>query len=160
MTGAAFNRGKSKQDYSTPDDFIAAVEARFGPLVWDLAASESNAKAPGLFSEEDDSLCDATGWLPCDVGYGLLWLNPPFTNIAPWAQKCRREFNQGARIALLVPASVGSNWFGEHVHGHALVLPLQGPRLSFDGENGYPKDLMLCVYGLPAGFEPWRWRDG
>lgn len=34
----------SKQDYATPDDFIRAVEARFGPIQFDLAAHSGNKK--------------------------------------------------------------------------------------------------------------------
>lgn len=35
---------ESKQDYATPDDFIKAVESRFGPIQFDLAAHASNKK--------------------------------------------------------------------------------------------------------------------
>jgi len=90
---------------------------------------------------------------------GLLWLNPPYDNIKAFAAKCRAESAKGATIAMLIPASVATNWFAEEIHGHALVLPIR-PRLTFVGhKDPYPKDLMLCVYGLAApGFEPWRWK--
>lgn len=163
MTGAAHNRGSSKQDYSTPQEFIDAVEERFECLAWDLAANHDNAKTADYITEAVDSF--TIDWHTLNPGrQGMHWLNPPFSNIRPWAQKCREEHAKGARITLLVPASVGSNWFAEHVDGHALVMPLLGPRLSFDGKGGYPKDLMLCVYGpfdskTVAGFSPWRWRE-
>ena len=35
--------GRSRQDYGTPPEFLAAVVARFGPLAFDLAASRDNA---------------------------------------------------------------------------------------------------------------------
>jgi len=41
-TGPSIARGSSKQDYATPRSFIAAVEKRFGPLSWDLAAHREN----------------------------------------------------------------------------------------------------------------------
>jgi hypothetical protein len=44
-TGATLNRGRSKQDYGTPWEFIHAVQSRFGPLRFDLAASTENQKA-------------------------------------------------------------------------------------------------------------------
>lgn len=57
------------------------------------------------------------------------------------------------------PASIGSNWFAEHVHRRALVLGLNGPRLKFEGSpDPYPKDLMLVCYGESPGFDVWRWR--
>jgi len=146
--------GRSKQDYGTPWPFIDAVVERFGPLAWDLAADSDNTKAAQHFDIEQDSL--KQNWTALQ---GNLWLNPPFGDIGPWARKCaetRTGPGEGRRIFLLTPASIGSCWFAEHVHGKALVLGLS-PRLSFDGKNSYPKDLMLSVYGRPPGFDVWRW---
>ena len=78
-------------------------------------------------------------------------------NIEPWAKKCADECRKGARVAFLVPASIGSVWFAKHVWGVARVMALR-PRMSFDGKNPYPKDMMLCMYGAPPGFELWRWK--
>lgn len=152
MAGAAFNRGKSRQDYATPPEFIAAVERRFGPISFDLAAEAHNAKAPQYFCLRDNALVQP--WHP--IG-GLLWLNPPFKDITPWAAKCREEAAQGARIAFLVPAAVGSNWFRDYVHERARVYFLNG-RISFDGKNGYPKDCLLALFSERPGFEIWSWR--
>ena len=140
-TGASFARGKSKQDYETPPEFIAAVVKRFGPLAWDLAATEANAKAPAWYGIEQDSL--KMPWWELE---GNKWLNPPFDDITPWAQRCslalhnRRKWRMSPEplIMLLTPASIGSNWFRDWVFGRALVLALNG-RLSFDGKNPYPK---------------------
>lgn len=146
---------RSRQDYGTPPSFLAAVERRFGPMSWDLAASKENSAAPYCFTEGFDSL--AQDWAGLT---GNLWLNPPFADIAPWSAKCDASAGPGRRILLLTPASVGSNWFAKHVHGKALVLALN-PRLTFVGESApYPKDLMLSVwdgYGT-SGFGVWRWK--
>src|SRR4051812_28420787 len=115
-TGAANNRGNSKQDYETPWEFIRAVEARYGALDVDFAASIRNAKAPSLYTEEYDSL--SFEW---NVMGGLCWLNPPFGNITPWAEKCALEASKGARILFLVPASIDSNWWNNYVRGKAWV---------------------------------------
>ena len=158
MTGAAFNRGASKQDYTSPQELIDAIEQRFGIITFDLAASAENTKAAAYYDEAADSLVQ-----PWAEHGGLLYLNPPYGNIKPWAEKCEWEARDGARIALLVPAAVGSVWFSTFVHGRALVLALQ-PRVSFDGKNPYPKDVMLALYGprheVPwvPGFDVWRWK--
>ncbi len=156
--GASFARGASKQDYATPPEFIEAVERRFGPIAFDLAAHAGNAKAaqwygPGGVAE--DALSE--DWTKLE---GNLWLNPEFANIAPWAAKCAesRGFRWDTRrIFLLTPASVGAVWFSEYVHGHALVLGLVG-RLCFDGKSPYPKDCILSVFGEAPGFDVWVWR--
>lgn len=147
--------GKSRQDYETPPDFMEAFVRRFGPVDVDLAASAANAKAGLFIPEEHDSLkCNWDGYV------GNLWLNPPFKKIAPWAKKCCQTLISHDRaIYLLVPASVGADWFHYWVEPFAYTIPLS-PRLTFVGcKDPYPKDVMLCVYsnGL-TGFKSWRWK--
>lgn len=158
----------TKQDYGTPPEFIKAVEQRFGPLFWDLAAYDdgSNAVAPNWFGPIQDSLSMPWASLgdKCVYGfseeraYAVLWLNPPYANCHEWAAKCAREAELGARILMLTPAAVDSNWFADHVHNKAMVLGLS-PRLTFVGcSTPYPKPLMLSCFGFGvAGFAPWRW---
>ena len=143
--------GKSKQDYATPPEFIAAVKARLGITAFtiDLAADSVNTQAPDWYDEANDSLAQDWRWW-----WHWSWLNPPFANIAPWAKKCAES---KIKIAFLVPAAVGSNWFRDYVDGKALVLMLNG-RLSFDGVGPYPKDCILCLYGVEPGYEVWSWR--
>lgn len=68
------------------------------------------------------------------------------------------EEQEAARVT---PASVGSVWFREHVHGKAYCFGIS-PRLTFVGEKDpYPKDLMLSLFTSEgySGFEPWNWLD-
>jgi hypothetical protein len=89
---------------------------------------------------------------------GDRFLNPPFADIEPWAKKSALHRHAG-RTFMLVPASVGSNWYAEHVHGIAHVVALS-PRLMFIGEtNPYPKDLALLIWSsVCGGFSTWRWK--
>ncbi len=156
-SGAALNRGGSKQDYQTPVEFIRAVESRFGALDFDLAATQENKITPRYFGPGsplgEDSI--KQDWHKLS---GILWLNPPYADIGLWARKCKQEAKLGARIRFLVPASVGSNWFWDYVEPAARVYALQ-PRLSFDGKNPYPKDLILAVYDVyQTGLYRWRWK--
>ena len=155
LSGAGFHRGTSEQDVQTPRDLLDPIEKRFGKVTIDLAASEPNV-CEHYYSPELDSL--ATPW---PLSNGLCWLNPPYSNIEPWAEKCAAEMRKGARILLLVPASVGANWFQRHVVPNAHVIELMG-RVKFVGHTqGFPKDLVLCVFwaGL-TGRSSWRWRGG
>lgn len=149
---------RSKQDYATPQVFIEQAKWKIGIPSFhiDFAASAENTKAEIWISEAEDALSVDWDWSRLlDDQWG--WLNPPFANIEPWARKCRETKDAGGHIAFLTPASVGSNWFRDHVHGHALVLALNG-RLSFDGIAPYPKDLVLSLYGIKPGFDVWNWR--
>lgn len=149
--------GRSKQDYGTPADFVAAVKRRFGVAEFDidLAASVENAIAPMFYTIEQDALKQP--WKT--KNRGIAWLNPPFAHIAPWAEKAYHESRKGARVVVLVPAGVGSNWWRDWVHSKAFVLLLNG-RLTFVGcEDPYPKYCVLLVYGpdVAPGYEVWAW---
>lgn len=146
-------RHQSRQDYATQLSFKNAVVQKFGMPSFDLAAGEENRFVEMFFSQKDNALVQ-----PWHQIGGLLWLNPPFGNIEPWAAKCRYESERGARILFLVPASVGAIWFANHVHRKAMVFALT-PRLSFDGIAPFPKDCILAYYSSGAwGFDVWAWK--
>ena len=154
-------RGQSKQDYMTEPAFLEAAKRRWRIAQFDvdLAASENNVGAKRIITPQEDSL--TVDWT---MLRGDLWLNPPFANISPWAQKClgatlEERFLRDRRIFFLVPAAVGSRWFENFVHPFARVYLLRD-RICFDGKNVYPKDCILAVYGEHPGIEFWGWRRG
>ncbi len=150
--------GRSKQDYCTPPEFIQAVKKRLGigEFAVDLAASRENSVASVYFTEEMNSLTQS--WI---MQGRWVWCNPPFSNIKPWVDKADEEALKGAQIAMLLPASVGANWWLDYVDGKAHALFLNG-RLTFVGEIApYPKDCALLLYTpyIRGGYEVWNWRD-
>lgn len=168
-TGPSIKRGSSSGDIWTPADFRAVVVEKFGIPTWDLAASERSAFGTQFLTEQDNSLTYA--WH--ELG-GLLWLNCPYSNITPWVKKCAEEsyrpdtevVRAGAEILLLVPGSIGANWYWDYVEPYADVYSVG--RMVFDncydkhGElvtTPYPKDLILChYYNRQAYKEMTRWR--
>lgn len=149
--------GRSCQDYVTPPEFIRAVKCRLQIAEFDvdLAASPENAQAAVFYTEQDDALVQ-----PWQVGSGWAWCNPPFARLEPWVEKAWIESqDHRAKIAMLVPAGVGSNWWAKWVHNKALVLLLNG-RITFVGQpTCYPKDCCLLLYEfarIPT-YEVWRW---
>ncbi len=153
--------GRSVQEVVTPRELLDAVEERFGYIGCDLAASDDNAVCHWYYGLDNglDALDEQRDWA-ADDGYKLSWLNPPYGKIAPWAAKCVEQSALDARIAMLVPAAVGSNWFNQYVRPYAYVLELT-PRVTFVGHSHpYPKDLILAYY-CPERFigrEAWYWR--
>lgn len=178
LTGPTIRRGKGNGSASTPWEFIRAVEGKFGGLGWDLAAAKHNAKARLFATEADDSLSLVWSLLAYEEDrHPLCWLNPPYANITPWARKCAEEVQAGARVLLLVPASIGANWYWDLVVPYADVYSVGrmvfGDCYDSDGQlvtTQYPKDLILCEYDWPrtgAGKDSndgivkrWRWQDG
>jgi phage N-6-adenine-methyltransferase len=151
--------GESKQDYQTPPEFLDAVQRRFGPIRVDLAAHERNHVVPTYYGPGSPFGEDAfkADW---SMHGGVLWLNPPFGNVEPFAKKCREDGARGARVTMLIPAAVGTDYFAQHIHRHALILGLS-PRITFVGESDpFIKDLILCAYGpwVAPGFDVWRWK--
>ena len=155
---------RSKQDYATPSDFIKAVKQRLGITTFshDFAASRENRKARTYFCQADSAFDYASHeWAERTEG-GWGWLNPPFTRIEPWAERCALCKEESGHIAFLVPASVGANWFRDYVDGYAKVLFLNG-RLAFMPDQPtwlYPKDCILCLYSpqVTPGYEVWTWK--
>ncbi len=151
--------GRSEQTVCTPRDFLDAVENRFGRIQWDCAATRDNGVTHNMLSYfgpdhvNPDNRDGLTALWTSDC---LHWCNPPFSKIGPWVEKAA---SSGANVLMLLPASVGSEWFAAHVHRKAYVLALS-PRLTFNGHTDpYPKDLMLLVYGAGLyGFDCWRWK--
>lgn len=165
----AHNRGESRQDFETPDEFLIAVLQRFKlqEFAFDFAASEQNTVATCYWDAQVNSLAqDAQHWAdmvkqPYDPdGWG--WLNSPFAKLAPWVQHSYEASQLGGKILQLVPAGVGSNWWRDWVHRKAYVIFLNG-RLQFKGApDVYPKDCALLVYdklGHAPDYEVWTWRD-
>lgn len=162
--------GRSKQNYATPEIFMQAARLRLGitRFAHDFAADTENHKAPTWFDEATDALSVPFWELSlkqngCPVsGQNWGWLNPPYADIGPWAQRCLETKQAGGSIAFLVPAGVGANWFRDYVDGHALVLLLNG-RIPFMPDKPkwlYPKDCILCLYAphIQPGYEVWTWR--
>lgn len=154
--GAKFNRGSSRQDWETPPELIRAVKnlLSIADFYRDLAASPENAKAHLYYTEADNAL--EQHWYS---GLTWNWLNPPYSNIQPWTAKALNEAREGHRIAMLVPAAVGSNWWSQTVHHKADVHFLNG-RVTFVGAPWpYPKDLALLLYhpASTGGYNVWNW---
>jgi len=155
-------RGTSKQTYRTPRDFLAAVQATFGPIALDLAADSPHVcerwLGPGSpwGAKFEDAF--AVDWFPLVPTGRIAYLNPPFSNIAPWARKCVEQAEKGLRIILLTPFTCGNRQ--DIVYPHALTLGLR-PRLTFDGESSpYPKDIQISILGFGmVGTGTWRWTD-
>lgn len=164
--GPTIKRGQSSGDIWTPWEFIRAVEEKFGRLAIDLCASGvESAKAARWITPARDSL--AQDWAIL-LGGGLGWDNCPFDNIRPWAAKHVFEREQGAKMLLLVPASVGANWYWDFVEPYSDVYSVG--RMVFDNcfdkqgklvTTPYPKDLILCHYypGSPKSkMQRWQWK--
>lgn len=146
---------RSVQAVATPANLVAAIERRFGLLDFDLAASADNAKAARYFTEQDNAL--SQNW-SLGRSVRVAYLNPPFGDVTPWAEKCCEVRDLRRWTLMLVPQG-SPDWACDFVWGRAYVLKLKG-RVTFVGhQQGFPKDLMIAAYGFGvSGEEVWDWR--
>lgn len=161
MSGPNSKPEAGQQDYRTPPDFLRAVERKFGVQIgFDLACTRENAVAPfGIYHPGQDAL--ASPWPEMAPGHAA-FCNPPFGRSGAFA-RVASECVGHCRSILLIPASVGSKWFAEHVAGIACVVFLR-PRIEFLLPDGTPcgaginRDCMLAAYGWAPGMHCEDWR--
>lgn len=96
----------------------------------------------GIFGDWDD---------PCPLSNGLvkfdglnsdwegdrIFVNPPYSNPAPWVEKAITESKKGKIVALLLKHDSSTKWWAKLHEAGAHFLPFIG-RLSFDGKGAAP----------------------
>lgn len=166
------DRSVSNTVMCTPATLVHAIVQKFGPIAWDLAASWGNSVAPNYFTIQQDSL--AQDWTKC---VGIKYLNPPFSDIAPFARKIAEwlespvlpqpgppdlEWRDPGSLLFLVPASVDSRWWEKFVHGrcHEHRLRQRVPFFPHKPKWGFPKPITLCEFGplVVPGVSYWSWK--
>lgn len=129
-------------DWSTPQDFFDAVNAEFGPLELDVAASDKNHKCPQYFTEYVDGL--SASWL----GFKC-WMNPPYgRTIGKWVAKAAFEASKGCTVVALLPARTDTRYFHDHIYNKPGVeIRFLRGRLKFGGaKNSAPFPSMLVIF--------------
>ena len=121
----------TSDEWATPPEFVAALEAEFGAFDLDPCAREATAKAPVYYALADDGL--AQPW------QGNVFVNPPYSKPEPWIRKAMAEVeaDRAAQVILLLPAATDVGWFHELLLPYANLRFVRG-RLRFLGWQGTP----------------------
>ncbi len=139
-------------EWSTPqwvyDRFDALYHFNLDPC-----ATPDNAKCRDFYTKEQDGLTKS--WNGKRV-----WVNPPYSNIGEWAEKCKVEAWGGEQtphgfpkertiVCLLVPARTDTRWFHEVIHSAEHITFIKG-RLHFnDSENSAPFPSVVITFDVP-----------
>ena len=140
----------ANDNWQTPQYIFDWIENKLGfKFDLDVAADINNSKVEGCYLTEEDNALEME-WV-----YGLkCWLNPPYSDPAPWVKKAYEESLKGATVVCLLPADISTAWFHDWVIGKAEIWLIQG-RIQFDGDKkGSPKfGSMVAIYspGLIPG---------
>lgn len=99
MSALAATAEDPRDCWRTPRQLFDALNKRYRFEV-DAAADASNALLPSYYTRD----CDTLGWLKTTLARA--YVNPPYSDIAPWTEACyRRCAWLGAFSALLLPAN-------------------------------------------------------
>jgi site-specific DNA-methyltransferase (adenine-specific) len=138
-----------KNDWSTPDDLYAALDAEFG-FTLDPCASDFNHKTPRYYTLVDDGLTQS--WAGETV-----FMNPPYSAVDEWMGKAFTEGADGATVVALVPSRTDVGWFWDYAR-HGEVRFIRG-RLYFVDDEGNtgpaPFPSAIVVFGPDRGGVRW-----
>lgn len=123
----------SRDDWGTPELVLERVR-RVGPIALDPCTSLDNpVDAENWFTlaalnpEVKDGL--ALSW----QGFGLAYVNPPYSAMAAWADKVAGEAGAGCEVVTLVAARPDSRWFYRLAWDTARAVCFWKGRLRFVG---------------------------
>lgn len=132
----------------TPPEFIAAVEAAFGPVDLDPCAHELSPVAADrriLPSEGGNGLAD-------EWSGRFAYVNPPYSELLIWLKRAHEQWRAAnvETVVCLVPVRTDSAWFHETLSVDADIYLLRG-RIRFLNPRGVaqptPFSLMLVTLG-------------
>ena len=98
----------SKDDWETPPYFFKLLDGLFH-FTLDPCASKENFKCVFYYTEEDNGL--KYSW----EGH-TVFVNPPFSNIAPWVKKCYEEGQKYATtVVMIIPSRTDTRYWHDYV---------------------------------------------
>ena len=75
-----------------------------------------------------------------------MFVNPPYSDIKRWSEKCYKESLNGSTVVMLMPARTDTKYFHEWILGKAEIRFIKG-RLKFgNSKNGAPFPSIIVIY--------------
>ena len=138
---------KKSDEWSTPDEFYALLDERFGPFTLDPCATQANAKCAKFYTMEDDGL--SRSWQEETV-----FVNPPYSKVKDWVKKAYDETrwneaksDKSTMVVMLLPARTDTKMFHEYINGGAQWVFFIKGRLKFGGQkNSAPFPSMVAIF--------------
>jgi phage N-6-adenine-methyltransferase len=131
--GGIEGRPKATDLWRTPPDFFQQLNAEFC-FALDAACTSENCLAPaGLFHDKGINAL-TEDWALLGGGEPI-WLNPPYSNVAPWLKKASETH---AVVVCLVTCDPSTKWWRDYVATRAAEIRFVIGRIKFrkpDGEK-------------------------
>ena len=122
--------------WPTPTDFFAALDAEFG-FVLDVCADADNRKADTYYGLDHADTARRDGlagdWAPdARALAGAVWMNPPYgRGIGDWMAKAAAAAHAGATVVTLVPVRADAAWWHAQVLAAGAEVRYVRGRLTF-----------------------------
>ncbi len=145
-----------KDDWCTPQEVLERVRC-IAPIGLDpCTTAENPTGARSCFAPDHHGPACRDGLVPGWGDYGLVFVNPPYSQAAAWARKVVAEAAQGVEVVSLVAARPDSRWFFELVWNSAQAVCFWKGRLTFVGAStGAPFPSAFVYHGA----RPWRFEE-
>lgn len=73
-------------------------------------------------------------------------MNPPYSQIGAWVEKCYREGTQdNTLVVLLIPSRTDTKYFHNFIYGRSEIRFIKG-RVKFGGKGSAPFPSMIVIF--------------
>jgi site-specific DNA-methyltransferase (adenine-specific) len=97
---------QNTNEWATPKVLFDKLNKEFN-FTLDACASSWNNKVDNYFSLENDAL--QQDWK------GVVWCNPPYSNVSDWVKKAYEESEKGAVVVMLIFSKTDTKYFHNFV---------------------------------------------
>lgn len=130
----------NSDEWYTPEAFFKECEKEVWKFDLDPCCTPETKKWEKFFTKENDWLSQEWFW--------NVFVNPPYSNISKWVEKCSRERERVSSIYLLIPARTDTRYFHDYLYKKEWVeLRFIKGRLKFWwSKNSAPFPSLLAVF--------------
>lgn len=125
--------------WRTPTTLFASLDSEF-QFNLDPCCLPDSALCPQYYTPLEDGLKQ-------DWGGHRVFCNPPYSDIAAWAEKCYIESRKpNTLVVMLIPARTDTSYFHKWIYGHSELRFIRG-RLHFnDGKGAAPFPSLIVIF--------------
>lgn len=129
----------NSDEWRTPKKVFDEYNAKYN-FTLDAAASDENALCKKYYTKETNGMIKS--WQD-----EIVWLNPPYSEIAKWVSKARMEWEyNNATVVMLIPSRTDTRYWHEHIFPHAKINFIKG-RLKFsESKNSAPFPSAIVIF--------------
>lgn len=145
--------------WATPPEWFAAIEKALGLKIdFDVCAERTTSKCgPDRCWTVDDNalLIDWRRHFEMEInGVPVVFMNPPYSEPAPWVRKAATEARKGMIVIGLIPDTRDRVWWKEHIEGVAPLVLVPDKRIQFQKPDGTPSRGNFQGSAVPV-WTPW-----